>query len=68
MGYGFARSHTDYSSFTYSKNDVYMALLVYVDDMVLTGNNSSACNEFEEYLNHCLHIKDLGQLKHLFRH
>ena len=41
-----------------------MALLVYVDDLVLTGNCSIACAEFKKYLNSCFHIKDLGPLKY----
>ena len=41
-----------------------MALLVYVDDLVLTGNNSPACAKFKAYLNHCFQIKDLGPLKY----
>ena len=41
-----------------------MVLLVYMDDLVLTGNNSVACFEFKKYLNNFFHIKDLGPLKH----
>ena len=41
-----------------------MALLVYVDDLILAGNNSVTCSEFKEYLNSCFHIKDLGPLKY----
>ena len=41
-----------------------MALLVYVDDLVLIGNDANTCRKFKEYLNHCFHIKDLGPLKY----
>ena len=41
-----------------------MALLVYVDDLVLNGNNSQACAKFKNYLNNCFRIKDLGPLKY----
>jgi len=41
-----------------------MALLLYVDDLILTGNSSVACSKFKEYLNSCFHIKDLGPLKY----
>ena len=41
-----------------------MALLVYVDDLVLAGNDSTACAEFKRYLNRCFHMKDLGPLKY----
>jgi len=41
-----------------------MALLVYVDDLVLTGNASAFCAQFKAYLNNCFRIKDLGPLKY----
>jgi len=28
-----------------------MAILVYIDDIVVAGNDSYACNEFKNYLN-----------------
>ena len=64
LEYGFVKSYADYSLFTYRKGDIFMALLVYVDDLVLTGNNPVACAEFKSYLNSCFHIKDLGPLKY----
>jgi len=36
--YGFVRSYADYSLFTYRKGTTFMALLVYVDDIILAGN------------------------------
>jgi len=41
-----------------------MALLIYVDDLVLTGNNSKVRAKFKRYLNSCFQIKDLGPLKY----
>jgi len=41
-----------------------MALLVYVDDIVLTSNDTDACKQFKIYLNTCFCIKDLGSLKY----
>jgi len=41
-----------------------MALLVYVDDIVLAGNDTHACRAFKNYLNTCFSIKDLGPLKY----
>jgi len=63
MQYWFSRPYADYSLFTYKKGDVFMALLAYVDDLVLKGNNSEAYVEFKNYLNNYFHIKDLGPLK-----
>jgi len=60
LAYGFVRSYANYSLFTYRKGDSFMALLVYVDDIILAGNNASACQLFKAYLNKCFRIKDLG--------
>ena len=64
LNYGFAKSYADYSLVTYRKGDNFMQLLVYVDDLILTGNSSVACSKFKEYLNSCFQIKDLGPLKY----
>jgi len=37
---------------------------VYVGDIILAGNDSSACIEFKTYLNSCFRIKVLGPLKY----
>jgi len=41
-----------------------MALLVYVDELVLTANDNDAWSALKPYLHHCFHIKDLGLLKY----
>ena len=64
LEYGFVRSYADYSLFNYQKGDTFMALLVYVDDLVLTGNDRELCAQFKVYLNNCFRIKDLGPLKY----
>ena len=43
-----------------------MALRIYVDDLVITGNNSEVCAQFKQYLNKCVQIKDLDPLKYFF--
>lgn len=39
-------------------------MLVYVDDLVIAGNNSEACTRFKQHLNKWFHMKDLGTLKY----
>jgi len=62
--YGFVKSYADYSLFTYRQGEVFMALIVNVDDIVIATTNSQACQKFKEYLNHCFSIKDLRPLKY----
>ncbi|PNY16822.1 retrovirus-related Pol polyprotein from transposon TNT 1-94 [Trifolium pratense] len=62
--YGFQESHADHSLFTYSREGEFMAVLVYVDDLVIAGNYSDTCTNFKQYLRRCFHMKDLGPLKY----
>ncbi|KAJ4782637.1 Retroelement pol polyprotein-like [Rhynchospora pubera] len=62
--YGFIQSYADYSLFTFNKEDVFLAILVYVDDLVIAGNDSAAISKFKEYLHGTFHMKDLGALKY----
>ncbi|PKH85074.1 hypothetical protein CRG98_049996, partial [Punica granatum] len=41
-----------------------MVVLVYVDDLILTGNDPSNCTRFKTYLDCCFHIKDLRKLRY----
>nr|GEX50322.1 putative reverse transcriptase, RNA-dependent DNA polymerase, Gag-polypeptide of LTR copia-type [Tanacetum cinerariifolium] len=47
-----------------SLNGNFIALLVYVDDIIITGNNSSEIEKFKAFLNTKFMIKDLGMLKY----
>ncbi|GJV18875.1 ribonuclease H-like domain-containing protein [Tanacetum coccineum] len=44
--------------------DVNLYLLVYVDDLVITGNNNEEIDNFKSFLNKKFKIKDLGELKY----
>ena len=43
---------------------MFLALLVYVDDIILADNDLQNYLEFKAYLNDCFRIKDLGPLKY----
>ena len=62
-GYGFIQSYSDYSLFTYTKGTVQINVLVYVDDLIISGNHSAALVGFKAYLSDCFKMKDLGPLK-----
>jgi len=60
----FFESPLDHSLFIYRKGDVFLALLIYVDDLILIGNNPMRCRNFKSYLQQCFKLKDLGVLKY----
>lgn len=62
--YGFRQSLADYSLFSYMKNGKQLYVLIYVDDLIITGNSIDAITEFKGYLSSCFHMKDLGVLKY----
>lgn len=45
--YGFLQTYSDYSLFTYTNGGVQINVLVYVDDLVISGNNSAALKAFK---------------------
>lgn len=61
--FGFQQSVNDYSLFVKSKTDSIVVLLVYVDDIILTGNSIEEINKVKEFLKCQFLIKDLGKLK-----
>ncbi|KAJ0512023.1 putative RNA-directed DNA polymerase [Helianthus annuus] len=61
---GFVQSVCDYSLFVLSKQDVFIILLVYVDDIVVTGNNKIEIEKVKACLKESFQIKDLGILRY----
>ncbi|XP_021738813.1 uncharacterized protein LOC110705279 [Chenopodium quinoa] len=62
--YGFIQSYSDYSLFTFTTRDSQITVLVYVDDLIISGNDSAALSVFKAYLCDCFKMKDLGPLKY----
>ncbi|GJR08028.1 ribonuclease H-like domain-containing protein [Tanacetum coccineum] len=60
----FSQSKSDYSLYTKSDKGVFLALLVYVDDIIKTGNSISEIEKFKVFLKSKFMIKDLGQVKY----
>ncbi|GJV99396.1 ribonuclease H-like domain-containing protein [Tanacetum coccineum] len=58
------QSKSDYSLYTKSDKSVFLALLVYVDDIMITGNNIYEIEKFKVFLKTKFMIKDLGKFKY----
>lgn len=61
---GFRQSRADCSMFTRVKGKSMTVVLVYVDDMIITGNDPTAIQQLKDFLHHQFRIKDLGLLKY----
>jgi len=64
LEYGFQQSSSDHSLFILRRLQVQLVVLVYVDDLLIAGNDSLATQRFKDYLHTCFHMKDLGKLKY----
>ena len=62
--HGFVQSKLDNSLNIKQKGSVFVALLVYVDDIVITGNDEAEISNFKKFLSSKFMIKDLGELKY----
>ncbi|GJU66862.1 ribonuclease H-like domain-containing protein [Tanacetum coccineum] len=62
--HGFEQSKFDYSLYTKHRSGMFIDLLVYVDDIVITGSDIDGINEFKLFLSTKFYIKELGSLKY----
>jgi Reverse transcriptase (RNA-dependent DNA polymerase) len=62
LSYNFICSKSDNSLFIFTNNTTVIYLLVYVDDIIITGNCISAIQDLIATLNSTFSIKDLGTL------
>ena len=62
--HGFKQSKANYSLFTKKFNDSFIALVVYVDDILIASNNVQAVEELKTSLDQHFKLKDLGGLKY----
>ncbi|KAK9049437.1 hypothetical protein SSX86_031595 [Deinandra increscens subsp. villosa] len=62
--YGFTCSQADPSLFIFNRDSCLMYLLVYVDDLILTGNDNQSMGSFISTLHNEFAIKDLGDVNY----
>nr|GEW63010.1 ribonuclease H-like domain-containing protein [Tanacetum cinerariifolium] len=62
--HGFEQSKFDYYLYTKHRNGMFIALLVYVDDIVITRSDVDGINEFKLFLSTKFLIKDSRSLKY----
>jgi len=67
LQFGFSKSKAYYTLFTRKISSVFTVVLIYVDDMVITGNNVEAITELKAYLSAHFHKKDLEHLSYFLR-
>lgn len=63
-GAGFTQRNHDYSLFTMKKSEYMVIILVYVDDLLITGSSKELVNIAKSILHDKFKVKDLGELKY----
>lgn len=64
LQYGFTQAHSDHTSFVLKSGNHLVILIVYVDDIILTGNCLVSITKVKKYLSTVFEVKDLGSLRY----
>lgn len=62
--FGYNQSKADYSLFTKTRHDNITLILVYVDDLLISGNSLEEIQKLKDMLSHAFLMKDLGELRY----
>ena len=62
--FGYRQSNSDHTLFLKKQGDQIICLVIYVDDMVITGNNAKEIDKLKRQLFHEVEMKDLENLKY----
>uniref|UniRef100_A0A803LDK6 Reverse transcriptase Ty1/copia-type domain-containing protein n=1 Tax=Chenopodium quinoa TaxID=63459 RepID=A0A803LDK6_CHEQI len=64
VSFGYTQSKADYSLFTRMQGNSVTIVLVYVDDLLITGNNKEEIARIKKMLASHFHMKDQGSLRY----
>lgn len=64
LRFDFVQFQANYCLFVYTKGSLFTALLVYVDDTIIIGNDEACVASLKALLDQKFGIKDLGSLKY----
>ena len=64
MSLGFRQSHADHTLFVRNVHGKYVAVLVYVDDIVITSNDDDTVSQLKDELKKAFKLRDLGSLQY----
>jgi Reverse transcriptase (RNA-dependent DNA polymerase) len=64
QSFGFKQSPSDHSLFTLKSDGSITIVLIYVDDMIITGNNERGISAVKAFIQSQFKTKDLGTLKY----
>ncbi|XP_057518488.1 uncharacterized mitochondrial protein AtMg00810-like [Amaranthus tricolor] len=62
--FGYKKSNSDQSLFLKRQDDHITCLIIYVDDMIITGDDKEEIQTLKEQLSREYEMKDFGQLKY----
>ena len=62
--FGFSSSSYDHARFVHCTNNGWIQLLLYVDDMIITGDDMNGISELKSFLSQHFEMKDLGNLSY----
>ena len=64
LNIGYIQSKSDYSLFSKTSGQTITLVLVYVDDLLIAGNNCAAISDLKLMLSQVFHMKDLGTVRY----
>ena len=62
--FGYKQSNSDHTLFLKRRKDRITCLIIYVDDMIITGDDKEEICILKEQLSHEFEMKDLGHLQY----